>query len=229
LPSLGRFLAILFGAACVVAAVSACGSSGDSARNPDDGRNSVVADDVEVVEVPTHWASGNAADIKTLIASTGTVFVGEVRAVSQRTAQIGGELPGGEATGANSGKPGGRQPASFPISTFEITVVRPLAGGLSAGQAVKLEQPGGVTTQTDGGQARIQLEGDEPLEVGRTYLIFASARADGVLTTAPFARFAVGEDGSLASLSEWADLPAARELSGASIDEAASEVLANVR
>ena len=87
-----------------------------------------------------------------------------------------------------------------------------------------MEQPGGVTTRVDGSQARIVLEGDEPIQVGGTYLFFASARADGILTTAPFGRFVVGADGSLELPGAFSASGVAKQLSGLSLEEAAAEV-----
>jgi hypothetical protein len=89
---------------------------------------------------------------------------------------------------------------------------------------VAIEQLGGVTTGPDGSQARIILEGDELLEAGRTYLFFASIGPDGTITSAPFARFAVGSNGSLAALPDWAHLGIAARLAGMSVEGAAAEV-----
>jgi hypothetical protein len=232
LASLGRVFPVLFTAACVVAVIAGCGSGGDSASNAEVGRDSEVTADAPVVEIPTRWASANARDMKTLIASTGTVFVGEVTGLSeQRTAQLGGPTSAGDASpGDNPGDAGtGRRQASIPISVFEVTVVRSLAGGLAEGQTATLEQPGGVITRTDGSQARIILDGDEALTIGTRYLFFASVRGDGVMTSAPFARFTVRDDGSIAPLSEWSGLPVASQLTGVGLDDAAREVQAGAR
>jgi hypothetical protein len=196
----------------VLAVVFGCGSGDDSAQNADPGNNS-VASDLPVNEVPTRWASGNARDLPTLIASTGTVFVGEVVALNgQRTQPVGRGAVTGEGPRAN-----------FPISEYQVVVRRTLVGGLQEGDSVRLEQPGGVTSGADGSRARIMLEGDEPFEVGVTYLIFGSLREDGVLTSSPFGRFVV-DNGSLKALEHWTDLPVARQLAGDSVEAAGREI-----
>ena len=213
MASLARVLLALLAVACVVALTVACGSGDDSVRDDASGSEPVAAEDLPLVEIPTRWASANARDMQTLIASTGTVFIGEVTGVSQRITEVGA---------APSGGPG--RPAAVPISQFQVTVVQSLRGAPVAGESVVVEQPGGVTTRVDGSQARIVLEGDEPIQVGRTYLFFASARADGILTTAPFGRFVVGADGSLESPGAFSASGVARQLSGLSLEEAAAEV-----
>ena len=224
---LGRVFPIWLAAACVVAVVAGCGSGADSVRNAESGRNSLVAEELPVAEIPTRWATANARDLNALIASSGTVFVGEVTGLrEQRTAELGDPSgAGGSASGTNPGKEGaGRRQASIPISVFEVTVVRSLAGGLAEGETAALEQLGGVITRADGTRARVMLEGDEPLTIGARYLIFATVRADGVLTSAPFGRFKVSDGGSVAPLDGWSGLPVARQLDGVSVDEAAREV-----
>ena len=218
---------MLLAAACVVAMVAGCGASGDSARNAEGGSNPEVAEELPVVEIPARWASANAQDMKTLITSSGTVFVGEVTGLSeQRTVELGGPAgDGGPSTASNSVKSAAvRRQASIPISVFQVTVVRSLAGGLAAGETAALEQPGGVITRSDGSRARVAFEGDEPLTIGTRYLIFASVRGDGVLTSAPFGRFTVRDGGSIAPLEGWSGLPVARQLTGVNVDEAAGEV-----
>jgi hypothetical protein len=215
LASLGRFLPIAIAAVTVLAFVAGCGSGGDSAENADDGRNSSVAANVPVNDVPVRWASANARDLPTLLRSTGTVFVGRITALKgQHTQQIGrgAVVPG-------SGGPS----VSFPITEFEVTVVRSLQSGLEEGSSLALEQPGGLITRTDGTPGRIALEGDEPIDVGKTYLIFGSVRADGVLTTTPFGRFVV-ENGRASPPEGWEHLPAAKQIAGRTIDDVALEV-----
>ena len=124
---------------------------------------------------------------------------------------------------------GAERHASFPISVFQVKVVRSIVGDLTVGQSVALEQPGGLITRTDGSRARIVLEGDEPIQVGTRYLMFTYVRADGTLASSPFGRFIVGNDGSIAPLGKWASLPVARQLDGASVEEAAGEVQAHAR
>ena len=161
--------------------------------------------------------------MRALLASTGQAFVGEVTALaSERNVEIGSGSFADESDGPIKRAPG-RQ-ASVPISQFTVTVVRSLAGDLIAGQSVVLEQPGGVITRADGSQAQVVLGGDEPIQTGQTYLFFASSRADRVLTSSPFGRFAVQDDGSLAAPSHFSEVPVARQLAGLSVDEAASEV-----
>jgi hypothetical protein len=215
LAFLGRFLPIAIATAALLAFVAGCGSGDDSAEDADDRRNSSVTSDVPVNEVPVRWASANARDLSTLLRSTGTVFVGRVTALNgQRTQQIGR----GAVVPGNGGPS-----ASFPISEYEITVVRPLRGAPPEGSTLPLEQPGGLITRTDGTPGRIALAGDEPFGVGKTYLIFGSLREDGVLTTAPFGRFTF-DDGAASPLEGWAHLPVAQHLTGRSIEDVAREV-----
>ena len=157
---------------------------------------------------------------------TDAVFVGDVTALrgqrQERLAPTGSESPDGNAPE----KPATRRPVDFPISVYEVMVRRSLAEAPAEGLNVVLEQPGGLITREDGSQARVILEGDEMLEVGRTYLFFASMNADGVVSSAPFARFVVSHDGSLAPLKSWAELPATQRLASLGVEEAAIEVRA---
>jgi len=211
---------------CLSLLLAGCGSGAGSVRNQEPGRNALVPNDTPIVEVPARWASANARDVQTLVQTTDAVFVGEVTALTgQREERLG--IIESESTGSNPPrKPATRRPVDFPISVYEVLIQRSLAGAPAEGSDVVLEQPGGLITRADGSQARVILEGDEMLEAGRTYLFFASVKDDGVVTSAPFARFVVSDDGSLAPLKSWADLPAAQRLASLSVDEASIEVQA---
>lgn len=211
---------------CLSLLLAGCGSGADSVRNQEDGKNTLVPDPAPVVEVPARWASANARDVRTLVQTTDAVFVGDVTALTgQREERLG--PAGNESAGSNPAqKPATRRPADFPISVYEVLVQRSLRGALAEGSTVVLEQPGGLTTRTNGSQATIILEGDQMLEAGSTYLFFANVQPDGAVTSAPFARFVVSNDGSLAPLESWADLPAAQRLASLSVEDAVVEVQA---
>jgi hypothetical protein len=204
--------------------LAGCGSGAGSVRNSESGRDKLVSDHAPIVEVAARWATANARDIQTLVSTTDAVFVGEVTALSgQREERLG--RAGNDGAGSNTAeKPATRRSADFPISIYAVLVQRSLGGALVEGSTVVLEQPGGLTTRADGSQASIILEGDQMLEAGSTYLFFASVQPYGVVTSAPFARFVVSNDGSLAPLKTWAHLPAAQRLASLSVEEAAVEV-----
>jgi hypothetical protein len=216
----------LLSAAALVAVLAACGSSGDSDQDIQGGRNSPVVGDLTVVEIPTRWATANAQDMKTLLASSDAVFVGEVAGlIEQRNVEFGGPTSAADAPpAANPGKDAVARRASVPISVFQVTIVRSIAGGLTEGQKASVEQPGGVITRSDGSQAQVVLDGDELLTPGTKYLFFASVKGNGALTSAPFARFTVRDGESLAPLDGWSGLPVARQLNDRSVDEAADTV-----
>lgn len=141
----------------------------------------------------------------------------------QRTEQIGSDQSDAPNDAANP-KPAARQFPAFPISLYEVRVVRSLAGAPAEGSTVVLEQPGGATTRADGSRVYVRLEGDEPVEVGATYLFFANVNAEGNMTSSPFGRFAVSADGSLTPLKAWETLPVARELANRTLEEAAGDI-----
>ncbi len=176
--------------------------------------------DVPTVSVDTRWASANGRDLKTLLATNSQVFVGRVsRLIDQRDEPVFGS----DAAPIASPATGTENPA-FPISRFEVAVLRPLKGDLQSGAVVTIEQPGGLSQQSDGTTARLILEGDEPLAPGSEYLFFASQKANGSLTAAPFGRFAVDAGGHLQSPPAWAGLGGVQQLSGKSVDEVKGEI-----
>ena len=107
-----------------------------------------------------------------------------------------------------------------------MRVEKPIVGELAPDSTVTLEQEGGLSANSDGTEVRIVLSGDEPLSVGRRYLFFASRKANGSLVSAPFERFLVSDGGNLAGLPGWSHLPAVKQLSGISVDEATNEIAA---
>jgi hypothetical protein len=99
-----------------------------------------------------------------------------------------------------------------------------MAGGASVGSTVIVEQPGGVSAGPDGRAMRFVLGGDEPLAVGTRYLFFAATKGNGNFSAAPFGRFEVGVDGTLAAAPEWAGLGAVNSLEGLPLDEARRKI-----
>jgi hypothetical protein len=204
--------------------LAGCGSGTDSVRHQEPGTNTPVSDSAPIVGVPARGAAANARDVQTLVQTTDAVFVGEVTALSgQRQERLGPAANEG-ASSNRPEKPAVRRAATFPISVYEVLVRNSLDGPFVAGSQVVIEQLGGLTTRADGSQANIILEGDELLAVGRKYLFFASVQPDGIVTSAPFARFSVSSDGSIAPLEAWAHLPAAQHLAGMSVEAATVEV-----
>jgi hypothetical protein len=218
LPFPARILTALL-AACLTAVLAACGSVPDAERSP--------AGDVPVIRMPARWASANARDVQTLVSSTDAVFVGQVTALSgQRDEHI---RPTQDAGEGDPDKPATGRPAGFPISIYDVLVQNSIHGSLAEGSVVVLEQPGGLSTGSDGSRAIVVLEEDELLEVGGTYLFFANVDADGVVTTAPFARFVVGGDGSITPLDEWRHLATAQRLESLGLEGAVQEVKSAAR
>jgi len=195
--------------------VFACGGGSDSPRDavPSEPAHSHEESDIPVVHVPTRWATGNASDLRTLVESSATVFVGRVAELKETRV----EDPFGGAGSA------GDRP-SLPVSVFEVQVETSLAGEAAVGTTVIVEQVGGVLANPDGSRTRFVFGSDEPLAVGERLMFFAVRKSNGSLTAASFRRFEVSGDGTLASAPQWADLGAARELSGLRVDQAKREI-----
>jgi hypothetical protein len=182
---------------------SACADGGEGSDVPESRAN------LPVVEVPARWASAHASSLDSLIDNTGTVFVGKVtRSLGQREADVGSGAP---------------SKAKFPISSFEIRVISPLRNGGRQGDLVVVEQPGGVVDQPSGKVVAV-LEGDEPLAVGKTYLFFSTTKESGALTSPPFGRFEMGNDGRAQALKSWGGSGVARALEGLTVSEASARV-----
>jgi hypothetical protein len=161
-----------------------------------------------VVEVHTRWATAHASSVESLTEFSDAVFVGRVtRLAGQRE-----EPP----------PPGAR--GSFPISRYEVAVQTAVSGPVEPGSTLVMEQSGGMVGASDTGQRLVILEGDTPLEPGRTYLFFATRKDDGAYISAPFTRLALGPGQRLAALEPWRDIPAMRALDGRTVPEAVAEV-----
>jgi len=200
-----RLTSALIAPVIFLALMTACGSPGPDRE---------TAGGEGVIEISTLWASGNAHDLATLVATSDAVFVGEV------TARAGQRLEP-----PSSGLPsGGRKPAELPISVFEVRVERAIAGAPAQGSTVVVEQPGGTLVQADGSELRILFEQDEALRVGARYLFFSSWKGNGALNAPPFARLEAVPGGALAPLAAWQNLGALSALAGLSVDEALGEV-----
>jgi hypothetical protein len=196
--------------------VFACGGGTDSPPRDDvtlEAAHSHEESEIPVVHIPTRWATANASDLRTLVASSATVFVGRVTELKETRAEdaFGGAGPSGDRP-------------SLPVSIFEVRVEASLAGEAAAGSTVVLEQVGGILANPDGSRTRFVFGGDEPLAVGERHLFFAKRKSNGSLAAAPFGRFEVSGDGTLASAPQWAELGVARELEGLRVEEARREI-----
>jgi hypothetical protein len=214
-PNLSRLL-ILAGAGLSLF-VFACGGGGTDSpprsAAPSEPAHSHEDSDIPVVHIPTRWATGNGNDLRTLVASSATVFVGQVAELKETRVEdpFGGAGPSGDRP-------------SLPVSVFEVQVETSLAGEAAAGTTVIVEQVGGVLANPDGSRTRFVFGGDEPLAVGERHLFFAARKSNGSLAAAPFGRFEVSGHGTLATAPQWADLGVARELSGLRVDQAKREI-----
>jgi hypothetical protein len=203
------------------ALVSACGGGADA---PAGGAtsSSMAAQQREAlptIEVQSLWAWGDAARLETLTSSADVVFRGSVVALKGQRLVL--STPG-------SGEPGAAAPrwADMPVSQFQVRVESISSGNLPPDATVTLEQLGGVQTQPDGTQVRIMLEGDEPIEVGLTYLFFASFQEDGSMVVPPFGRMKVRADSTLAAEQAWAHLGALQQLSDLHLGDAERRISA---
>jgi len=172
----------------------------------------------EVIEIPTRWASANANDLSSLVASSDEVFIARVKALTGVRDQT--ILPGSDST--VPGKPG-RDPSSLPVSVYEIVITQSFTGSHAAGSTATFEQVGGLVDQ-DGATVRLMLDGDPPVEVGKTYLLFISRKSNGALSAPPYGRLEVTVDGRLAPLTRWAGLGALQRLSQVTAEQAGSEI-----
>ncbi len=197
----------------LAAAFAACGGGGGEPTTPPlDGAPSSQARDeagIPVVEVPALWAPID--DLPALVASADVIFVGEVTAQKQ---QRDGGPKGHEG-------PLGR---GYPVSVFEVTVERVVAGDLSAGEVVAFQQAGGLLTTTDGSTIRIVLEHEEPIKVGERYLLFASQQENGAFATAPFGRMRVKGADTLTALDDWKHLKGLEKLARLPLEAAIREI-----
>jgi hypothetical protein len=190
--------------ALVLVLFAAC-SGGDS-------NDEATSSDPQVIEVPTRWASGNANDLATLVGTSDEVFTARVERLAGTREE--GFLGG---TGESAG---GKRGSTFPITTYDITITRSFLGGRAVGSPATLEQAGGVSSDTG---ARMMLENDPPVEVGKEYLLFATVTDDGALTTAPFGRLEVGP-GKLTAVGPWGELGALKQLANVSADNLGGEI-----
>lgn len=155
------------------------------------------------------WASDNAENLLRLTGSSTHVFIGEVLDLDDvRFEQL---SPGREST------------SEVPVSIFNVSVETEFKGEFDDSGTVIVEQLGGFVEE-DGGEVLVVLEGDEPLEIGQTYLFFSIEKNNGTLNTPPFGRFIMESDGTVLSLSEWKELSLSRQLEGLSPDKLRDEI-----
>jgi hypothetical protein len=207
---------IILAIAGLSAFVFACGDDKDSPHHDavsTEPASSHEEGEMPVVHVPTRWATATASDLRTLVDSSGTVFVGRVAALQETRLEdpFGGAGPSGERP-------------RLPVSLFDVLVEASIAGGALAGATVVVEQVGGVAPNPDGSRTRYVFGGDEPMAVGERYLFFAATNSSGNLVTAPFGRIAVGQDGTLNPSATWMELGAVRQLAGLRVEDAGHEV-----
>lgn len=202
-----RLVALAIAMLFAVATLSACG--GSSANNTD-----AASAQPRTVEIPVRWASGNAADLGSLLRSNPVAFVGTVvRLKEQRDVS----LSEASLTGARS--------PSFPVSFFEVRVDEAWSQGVEPGSTVIVQQAGGVASGPDG-DVRYVLDADEPLEAGAAYLFFASESPieASALVTSPYARLELSDDGQLQPLSQWSHLKGLQAVAGLGVEQARSVV-----
>lgn len=106
--------------------------------------------------------------------------------------------------------PGRGEPIEVPVSSFSVSVLTEFKGDFDDGTTV-VEQLGGVI-QEDGEDVLVVLDGDEPLQLGTTYLFFSIQKENGTLNSPPFGRFVVEPDGTVLPLDDWRDLFLSRQL-----------------
>lgn len=213
--ALGRILFLALVAGSVL--LFACGGGDEGEKSYDGNREAdevaVQEENLPTIAIPALWAWGDAEDLGTLIHSADVVFRGTVVALkSQRPAL---SLPAGAEPGTTAPRW-----ADMPVSQFEVRLESVVSGNLTTGTAVTLEQLGGVETRPDVRQVRIMLEGDEPIEVGQTYLFFGSFQEDGSMVAPPFGRMKVRADGRLVAEPGWGHLGALTELSRRNLGDA---------
>jgi hypothetical protein len=180
---------------------------------PSDGARQEADGELPVAEIDTRWAIGEASDIATLLRERRWVFVGAVTSLrEQLEADLVPGDDGPQATVPGKPLPAQSGPPPIPVSIFDVRVEDVIAGELSPGEMVTVRQTGGMHVQSTGETIRVILEGDEPLEPGRSYLFFVSPNEFGNFVTSPIARMTVEDDGSFAALAEFADLGAMRQL-----------------
>jgi len=200
--------------------VFACGGDRSDPSTDDAGATGhhkiAGGEQLPAVMLPARWAWGDAEQLNTLIGSADVVFRGHVAALkSQRP--LTPRPPGAEAGGAAP------RWADMPVSRFEVRIERVVAGNLTAATAF-FEQLGGVETRPDGTQVRIMLNGDQPIEVGETYLFFGSFQEDGSIVAPPFGRMHVRPNGGLVAEAGWEDLGALAELSRRNLGDAERQI-----
>jgi hypothetical protein len=205
--------------------VFACGdgaADGTPQGEAPDDHHATQVGGLPTIALPSFWDWGSADRLETLIGSADVVFRGNVVALKNQRPVL--SQPGGAESGAAAPRWG-----DMPVSQFEVRVDSVVAGILTPGTAVSLEQLGGVETRADGTQVRIMLSRDEPVEVGLTYLFFGSFQKDGSIVAPPFGRMKVHADGSLAAEDAWAHLGALAQLSRMHLGDAEREISAASR
>jgi len=200
--------------------VLACGGGTDEPTNgtaPNGDATAAQGGELPTIELPSLWDAGSADRLGTLIGSADVVFRGNVVALKGQRPAL--SRPGGAESGAPRPRWG-----DTPVSQFEVLVESVVSGSITPGTSVTVEQLGGVETRADGTRVRLMLEGDEPIEVGQTYLFFGSFQDDGSIVAAPFGRMKVGPDGSLAAEPGWEHLGALTDLSRRNLGDAERQI-----
>lgn len=204
------------GVVAALLSILACGDDGGGSAQPTvtetgtetPSATAAPSPDIPVRTLTADWASDNARDLPTLIASSTHVFTGEVVELrDQRMEEV---------------SPGRGQPIEVPVSTFAANVDTAYKGDFPEAP-VLIEQIGGVIEE-DGDPTLVLLEGDSPLEIGQTYLFFSIEKANGTLNTPPFGRFIVSGGAGLAALPDWTTSPVAQTLTTLTLPQAADAI-----
>lgn len=212
---------LVLAVACLSLSVFACGGGADEAPQvvAPGGHHSTEHGDLPTIVLPARWAWGDGERLETLVASADAVFRGTVVALKgQRPI-----LPPRVGIDAQGAAP---RWGDIPISQYEVQVEGVVTGSVTPGTSIIFEQMGGVETRADGTQVRIMLSGDGPIEVGATYVLFASFQEDGSMVAPPFGRLKIEEDAGLAAEARWAHLGALEKLSDMPLGDAEREISA---
>lgn len=191
-------MSVLIGAAC--------------SDSSDDGP---ASGSIPVINVPTRWASAFASDIETLNGWAPVTIAGSVESLVETRQQP--LLPPEAAIS------GGRS-AELPVSIYTVRVTQSIRGGLTAGDLLNVQQPGGISQRSDGSQQRFILEFDEPLQVGGSYIFWLQTSGEGLYSTSPFSRMRQ-VDGAFEAIPAWKELGALKALTGLPAQQAIAVVI----
>lgn len=175
----------------------------------------------EVVVIGSaRWPTAFAQSLESMVSEYETVVVGVVVGATTDTTSL--DTGPVQPTSDSSARPVSLpSPAVNIRSSYKVEVQRVLAGAeLSPGSSLWVVQDGGFI---DG--VAYQLEDDPVIETGHTYLFFLREGTGEQFFGSPFGRFEVGASAILRPVDDaWSYLPAVKELTGFSVDEATTKL-----